>query len=374
VPTSARPTSFADLTTLRVGGPIDHVTDAESPQELVAALTRPSEADQGTAGPPEPDRPLGTVLLGAGANTVPPDAGAIHVVRPAWSTIEVRRGSEGAWLVEVGAGARWSGLAERGVAEGWSGFEALVGIPGSVGAAPVQNIGAYGHDVAELIVAVTVWDRLAGAPRRLHPADLSFGYRTSAIKASHPADAGLAHPCVPRLVVLNVTFRARQSTLSAPVMYPELARVLDVPLGWRAVPRDVARAVLALRRAKGMLLDPADHDTWSTGSYFTNPILSADQAARLPADAPRFDAGTDGAGRPMVKTSAAWLMSHAGIARGWGLGTRATTSTKHVLALTNRGGATARDIRELAAVLVGTVHRATGIALTPEPVVLAPPG
>jgi UDP-N-acetylmuramate dehydrogenase len=352
---STRPVSFADLTTLRVGGPVARVTDAESPEELIAAMSQPGED---------------AVLLGAGANTVPPDRGGVHVIRPAWTGIDISRGADGTWLVEVGAGVRWSTFAERGVADNWSGFEALVGIPGSVGAAPVQNIGAYGHDVAELIEAVTVWDRLTGTLRRLRPAELAFGYRTSAIKASLAADAGSPHPHVPRLVVLNVTFRVRRSTLSAPVMYPELAQVLDVPLGWRAVPRHVASAVLALRRAKGMLVDPSDHDTWSTGSYFTNPILPSDQADRLPAGAPRFDTGTGAAGAAMVKTSAAWLMSHAGIPKGWGLNPRATTSTKHVLALTNRGGATAGDIRELAAAIVGKVQASTGIVLTPEPVVL----
>jgi UDP-N-acetylmuramate dehydrogenase len=316
-----------------------------------------------------------------------------------WSDMTVHTADDGALLLRVGAGARWAELAERAVAEGWSGFEALVGIPGSVGAAPVQNIGAYGHEIAELIASVTVWDRLAGTVRTLGRADLAFGYRTSAIKnpvagtgrcaahgppppthtsATPDAGAPATHSGTsnggstsPRIIVLSVDLRTRVHPLSAPIGYPELARALDVRLGERAPLADVAQAVLGLRRSKGMLVDREDHDTWSAGSFFTNPILPAARAAELlPADAPRFDAGLDESASPLVKTSAAWLISHAGIGRGWGLNRRATTSTKHVLALTNRGGATARDIHELAAAIATRVEAAFGVTLTPEPTIL----
>ncbi|MDR1428247.1 MAG: FAD-binding protein [Bifidobacteriaceae bacterium] len=435
--------AFADVTTLRVGGPIGRLTDAASPAELIAAIPAPGDP--------------AAILLGAGSNTVPPDAGAAHVIRPRWADVTVHADDDGAILVGVGAGAVWAELAERAVAEGWSGFEALVGIPGSVGAAPVQNLGAYGPEVCELVASVTVWDRSAGVVRRLGPEDLRFDYRTSALKTVRPqraarprpaaaangpgsdagpdalagwvpargpasdagpaasagwvpargpmtrlgksgtltppapagrvptrapaSDAGPAvpaspsppaplFPSFPELVVLSVTFRTRRSALSAPVAYPELAALLGVNLGDRTRPEEVADAVLALRRAKGMLLDPADRDTWSVGSYFTNPVIAAERAVALPSDAPRFGAGRDSAGNRLVKVSAAWLIAHAGIACGWGLNARATTSTKHVLALTNRGGASAGDIRELGAVIVRRVEAAFGIALVSEAIVI----
>jgi UDP-N-acetylmuramate dehydrogenase len=401
--------TFADLTTLRVGGPIGRYIPAQTPEELIAALA-PSA---GT-----------TVLLGAGSNTVAPDAGAAQAVRPAWEDIAIRVDDGGHLLIEVGAGAVWSELADRAVSEGWSGFESLVGIPGSVGAAPVQNIGAYGHEVAELIDEVTVWDRAVGGPRLLGPAELEFGYRTSAIKRSLPAAINGSPPAAgertptnrastnrastnrastnrapanrapanrapanrawaegawaesdgdrprilaPRFVVLSVTFRVGRSRLSAPIGYAELARTLGVPLGSQANAAEVAAAVLALRRSKGMLLDPDDHDTWSTGSYFTNPVVTAAQAAAWPADAPRYPVPSPPP--DLVKGSAAWLISQAGIGRGWGLNERARTSTKHVLALTNRGNATVRDIRELGDAIVQAVESAFGVTLQPEPVI-----
>jgi UDP-N-acetylmuramate dehydrogenase len=408
--------TLADLTTLRVGGPVGRLTDAESPAELVAALPEEPMASSGEV-----------VLLGAGSNTVPSDAAVAHVIRPRWSTIDIHPDDAATHLVEVGAGASWDGLAQRAVAEGWSGFEALVGIPGTVGAAPVQNIGAYGHEVSELIEHVTVWDRFAKCTAHLTPPELGFGYRTSRIKnptrfsgarprpreqpapdsapdprprpapdsapdprprptpdlapdPTHlpdPASGQVPTPTaegqsrwLPRFVVLSVAFRVRLSAWSAPVLYPELAGALDIELGERATLSETAQAVLALRRSKGMVLDDADHNTWSTGSYFSNPILTASQAAALPADAPRFDAGRNPAGELLVKTSAAWLIAHAGVAKGWGLNRRATTSTAHVLALTNRGGATASDIRELGDAIAGKVLDAYGIALTPEPTLL----
>jgi UDP-N-acetylmuramate dehydrogenase len=348
VSVSDRPATFAALTTLRLGGPITKLVDAATPADLIAALTPSS--------PP-------CVLLGEGSNTVAPDAGAPVVVRPRWAGIDIVHEDPTTLLLRVGAGMRWADLVDRAVGEGWSGFEALAGIPGSVGAAPVQNIGAYGHEVGELIDSVVVWDRLRGSQRTLRASDLAFGYRTSAIKAS--LDAGL-----PRWVVLTVVLRTRLDPRSAPVTYPELARTLGVRVGERAPSADVAQAVLALRRSKGMLVDDADHDTWSVGSYFTNPTLPAARAALLPADAPRFDAGRTPDGAPLVKTSAAWLISHAGIPRGWGPTPRATTSTKHVLALTNRGGATAKDIHTLASAITTAVQTTFALTLVPEATIL----
>jgi UDP-N-acetylmuramate dehydrogenase len=259
--------------------------------------------------------------------------------------------------VIVEAGAVWDELVARTVAEGWSGIEALSGIPGSVGATPIQNVGAYGQEVADVITAVRTWDRETGTERRFAPADCNFAYRDSLFKHTS------------RFVVTAVEFRLSTGGQGAPVRYAELARTLGVEVGAGAPVAAVRDAVLGLRRGKGMVLDPADHDTWSAGSFFTNPILSAAvAAAALPDDAPRYPSG-DG----LVKTSAAWLIEHAGFTKGFGAdltGGRATLSTKHTLALTNRGTATAADLLTLArAIRTGVIDR-FGIELHHEPVLL----
>ncbi|MDR3202730.1 MAG: UDP-N-acetylmuramate dehydrogenase [Bifidobacteriaceae bacterium] len=349
------PAAFGDITTLRVGGPIGQLVDARSEEEFAEAVRGADAAG----------RPI--VVLGGGSNVLAPDAGAPLVVRPVYSGVRAAR-APGAdqVVIEADAGTSWDALTALASAEAWSGFEALAGIPGSVGAAPVQNIGAYGHEVSELVTAVRVWDRDAGAARRVPAGELAFGYRTSALKAGR-APGGAAGP---RAVVLAVEFAAPRRVDSSPVAYGELAATLGLETGARAPAALVRDAVLALRGSKGMVLDPADPDTRSAGSFFTNPVIPAALAARLPADAPRFPAGTDAAGGPLVKTSAAWLMTRAGIDRGWGLNPRARTSSKHVWALTNAGGATARDVAELADALRRRVAEVFGIALTPEPVCL----
>ena len=238
---------------------------------------------------------------------------------PAASTVE--EDTCGGAFVKVAAGEVWDDLVALAVERGWLGVEALSGIPGSVGATPVQNVGAYGQEVAETIASVRCWDREEGVVRTLAAADCGFGYRTSRFKREPE-----------RFVVLEVTFQLRLGDLGAPVRYAELARSLGVEAGGRAPTSQVRETVLGLRRGKGMVLDPADHDTWSAGSFFTNPVLPADQAARLPDDAPRWRQ-PDGS----VKTSAAWLIERAGFAKGHG-NERVGLSTKHTLALTNRGG------------------------------------
>ena len=222
----------------------------------------------------------------------------------------------------VTSGTCWS---ERAVAEGWVGLEALSGIPGSAGATPMQNVGAYGQEVAETVDSVRTWDRQDRRVRTLGAADCEFAYRSSRLKLERFRDG-------PRFVVLEVTFQLRPGSQSAPIRYPELARVLGVSTGERAGLAEVRQAVLGLRRAKGMVLDDADHDTWSAGSFFTNPVLDAVAAAALPRDAPRWPAG-DG----LVKVGAAWLIEQAGFAKGYGLPGPASLSTKHTLAVTNRG-------------------------------------
>ena len=251
-----------------------------------------------------------------------------------------------------------------------------------MGAAPVQNIGAYGAEVAELIASVRAWDRAANRVVWLSLSELRLAYRDSRLKRSlSDAEVGGGRTWGPtgRWVVLDATFAVRQGSLSAPVAYSQLARTLGVELGERVPDRELRDAVLSLRRSKGMVLDASDHDTWSAGSFFTNPVLTSAQAATLPEDAPRFPVtdhsqvvlGTRAA--PVVegltKTSAAWLIEHAGLGRGFSLpGAAASLSTKHVLALTNRGQATSADMVALRDTVVERVAQRFGVTLVPEPV------
>jgi len=252
--------------------------------------------------------------------------------------------------VTVEAGESWEHLVKRAVDEGWAGVEALAGIPGTVGAVPIQNVGAYGQEVAGTIVAVETFDREVGTVRRLGAAECGFGYRSSRFKSAPD-----------RHVVGAVTFRFRRSRHSAPVRYTELARRLGVPVGERAATDDVRRAVLELRRAKGMVLDVDDHDTWSAGSFFTNPFV---EPARLPEAAPAFQVS---AGR--VKTSAAWLIEQAGFTKGYG-NDKVSLSTKHTLALTNRGAASTPDLLGLAREVQSGVAERFDIDLQVEPVLV----
>jgi UDP-N-acetylmuramate dehydrogenase len=265
-------------------------------------------------------------------------------------------------MVRVAAGVVWDDFVARAVREGWSGVEALSGIPGSTGATPVQNVGAYGQEVAQTIASVRVYDRAQQQVRTLASLDCAFTYRHSVFKATS------------RYVVLDVLFQLIPSQLSQPVGYADLARQLGVAPGERVPLADAREAVLAQRRLRGMVLDEADHDTWSCGSFFTNPILSAQRFAALESRAatllgpdastpPRF---TDADGN--VKTSAAWLIDKAGFAKGFALpGSGAALSTKHTLAITNRGEATADDVAALARHLQQGVHDAFGVTLVNEP-------
>jgi UDP-N-acetylmuramate dehydrogenase len=251
-------------------------------------------------------------------------------------------------MVTVAAGEPWDPFVAHAVAQGWVGVEALSGIPGSVGATPVQNVGAYGQEVADTIASVRCWDRVERSQRTFAAADCGFGYRSSRFKADPE-----------RYVVLAVTFQLRLGDRGAPVGYAELARTLGVEVGARAALSDVREAVLGLRRGKGMVLDAADHDTWSAGSFFTNPFLG--DGSVLPPDAPRWPQ-PDGT----VKTSAAWLIEHAGFTKGYG-NDRVSLSTKHTLALTNRGSARTDDLLALAGEVQHGVHAAYGIRLVNEP-------
>jgi UDP-N-acetylmuramate dehydrogenase len=339
--------ALAPYTTFRVGGPARRLTTATTEAELVASVRA---ADQESRADPtvEPAR-----VLGGGSNVLIGDDGVDGpVIRVATRGIDADVSDCAGALVTVAAGEDWDALVLRAVEEGWGGgIEVLAGIPGLVGASPIQNVGAYGSDVSQIIASVRTWDRREDRRATFAAADCGFGFRTSRFK-SEPN----------RYVILAVTFQLPLGSLSAPIRYPELARTLGVEVGARVPAAAARQAVLDLRRRKGMVLDEADLDSWSAGSFFLNPILEPERAAELPDDAPRFR--TDD-GR--VKTSAAWLIEHAGFAKGYGR-PPATLSTKHALALTNRGGATAHDLLELAREIRSGVRDRFGITLVPEPV------
>jgi UDP-N-acetylmuramate dehydrogenase len=337
---------LSDLTTLRLGGPAARYLEAATEQAVVDAVV---EADR--AGDP-------LLVLAGGSNLVVADEGFPGtVVRIA--TRGVAR--EGAAL-EVAAGEPWDPLVADCVAGGLAGVECLAGIPGSVGATPIQNVGAYGQEVAETISAVRVLDRADATVRTLEPAACGFTYRSSAFKR----EPG-------RWVVLAVSFALEASERSAPIRYLELARALGVEVGARAPSADVREAVLALRRRKGMVLDPDDADTVSAGSFFTNPVLDAGAFAALQARAgQRLGPGVQPPAWPQddghVKTSAAWLIERAGFQRGHGNPEGIAISSKHTLALTNRGHGTTGELLALAREIADGVQEAFGVALVPEPV------
>jgi len=343
---------LADLTTMRVGGPAARLVTAETIDEVVDAVREVDDAGE----------PM--LVISGGSNLVIADQGfAGSVVRIATKGISVESADQcGGATVRVAAGEVWDDVVARAVDEGWSGIEALSGIPGCTGATPIQNVGAYGQEVAQTIAQVRVWDRRQQQVRTFANAHCRFTYRRSLFKAE------------PRYVVLDVVFQLRVADLSQPVAYADLARGLGVEAGERVPLADAREAVLQQRRSRGMVLDPADHDTWSCGSFFTNPILSAPSyaalqqraAARLGdhAPAPPSFPGPDG----QVKTSAAWLIDRAGFGKGYHLPGPAALSTKHTLAVTNRGAASAADVVALAREIRDGVQEAFGVALVNEPV------
>ena len=327
---------LAELTTLGVGGPIDRLVEVSDAAELVSAVR---EAD--AAG-----RPL--LVLGGGSNLIAPDdgwPGDVVVVRS--------RGVErdGGRLV-VQAGEPWDDLVAHTVEQRLAGMEAMSGIPGSTGATPVQNVGAYGQEVGQVIAAVRVWDRVESAEQVLTPEDCGFVYRDSRLKR----EAG-------RFVVLTVSFDLESGGLSRPVGYAELARTLGVELGERAPLADVRAAVLELRRGKGMVWDLADPTSRSAGSFFTNPVVPAQRAVE---GCPSWPAG-DGT----VKLSAAWLVQHAGFGRGTRDG-RVGTSPRHSLALTTEPGATAEELLAFSEKIIAAVQERFGVTLEREPTAIRP--
>ena len=336
---SSTSSRLADHTTLRLGGAARELVVAEDEDGLVEAV-RSADADG-----------IPVLVLGGGSNLVVADEGYPgRVVLVRTRGVRPETDSCGGAVVELAAGEAWDEVVATAVHEGWIGVEALAGIPGTTGATPIQNVGAYGQEVSQTIARVRTWDRVLGAVRTFAAADCGFGYRTSRFKQDPD-----------RHVVLSTTFQLRLGDLGAPVRYAELAGALGIEPGERAPTSEVREAVLALRRRKGMVLDASDHDTWSTGSFFTNPVVAADE---VPEGAPAWEQA-DG----RVKTSAAWLIEHAGFHRSYGTAT-VQLSSKHTLALTNRGTATTAELVELARTIRGGVLERFGIALVNEPVMV----
>ncbi|MEW2610221.1 UDP-N-acetylmuramate dehydrogenase [Streptomyces sp. NPDC047880] len=337
---------LAPLTTFRLGGPATRLITATTDDEVIAAVR---EAD-------ETGTPL--LLIGGGSNLVIGDKGFDGTAL----VIATRGFSLDGTALELAAGEVWTDAVARTVEAGLAGIECLAGIPGSAGATPIQNVGAYGQEVSATITEVVAYDRRTGETVTLSNEECAFSYRHSRFK-SDPE----------RYVVLRVRFCLEDAEgLSAPLRYAETARALGVRPGDRVPLAQARETVLKLRAGKGMVLDPEDHDTWSAGSFFTNPILTdtdfetfrARVRDRLgdEAEPPAYPAGE---GR--TKTSAAWLIDKAGFTKGYGEGP-ARISTKHTLALTNRGSATTEDLLALAREVVAGVHEAFGITLVNEPV------
>lgn len=341
------PELLSDHTTFHLGGPARVWVEGTSIETIVRAV---SDAD--AAGNP-------VLILSGGSNMVVADEGfpgtVVHMVTRGIVVDDAACDLDGAAcggvVVTVQAGEVWDSFVQFAVDHELVGIEALSGIPGLVGSTPIQNVGAYGSEIAHSIWSVRVYDRLQRQFRTFAAAECGFGYRTSRFKA----EPG-------RYVVLEVSFQLKQGSLSAPIRFGELASRLGIEGEGRAPLALVRETVLDLRRGKGMVTDPSDHDSWSAGSFFTNPILPADAAASLPADAPRYPL-PDGT----VKSSAAWLIDHAGFHKGYGR-PPATLSTRHTLALTNRGGATTAEVVALAREVRDGVRERFGVTLVPEPV------
>lgn len=387
--------TLADLTTMRVGGPAERVLVANTREELIETACELWDTREDW------------LLLGSGSNTVVSDEGYpgdVLLVRT--SGVEVVADETllpGVVRLRVQAGHDWDALVAECVSRGWAGIEALSGVPGRTGAAPVQNIGAYGQELSEVLHSIEFLDAATYEPRRMLASELELGYRDSVIKQGLEgvvlsvdlllSDAAVAIRHVREGDGADAA-AAGPVALSAPIRFPQLATALGAPLGARLPLRVVRDTVLRLRASKGMVLDEADHDTWSAGSFFVNPIVTARFANELPENAPRYPVGAPDAmdepeaiattfeeleaGEPlriprpsperMVKLSAAWLIEHSGVPKGYRLpGSGALVSSKHTLAITNRGNASAADVGELARFIVQRVQQEFGVVLVPEP-------
>lgn len=325
-----------DYTSLRVGGPAKKFVEVGTETEIIAAIE--------AAG----DSPI--LIIGGGTNILVADSGFEGtVIRITSHSMKSEVDACSGATLTIGAGENWDDFVSLTLERGFAGLETLSGIPGSVGAAPIQNIGAYGHEVSESITRVRTYDRQAKALKTFTNSECEFSYRNSHFKA-HPG----------RYVILDVQFNLRMGEVTTAITYAELAKKLGVEVGEKASVLETRKAVLELRSAKGMLLNPSDRDSWSAGSFFTNPIVTKEIAAQLPEGAPQWPTA-DG----MIKMSAAWLIEHSGVHKGDSHG-GARVSTKHVLALTNAGNATATEIAELAKSAQKSVFEKFGITLEAE--------
>jgi UDP-N-acetylmuramate dehydrogenase len=369
-PPSPAPVLLAGYTTLGLGGPARDFVPAGTERELIDAV-RAADA----AGDP-------VLLIGGGSNLVIADAGfdgtVIHVNTRGLhrAPVPVSAAPGGAVDVTAAAGEDWDGVVAATVADGLAGLEPLSGIPGRAGATPIQNVGAYGREVAEVITAVRVYDRRENDIKVIPNECCGFSYRTSLFKRGEPESlvrpAG-GGPAQPRYVVLDATFRLARQPLSAPVRYAELAAELGVGLGQQAAAGEVRAAVVKIRARKGMVLNPGDPDTRSAGSFFTNPVVGVAALARVESAAAARGAGPVPrypAGEGLVKVPAAWLIEHSGFAKGYGAPAAARVSAKHTLALVNAGDATAAELLGLAREIVAGVRAAYGVTLTPEPILV----
>ena len=329
-------TELSKYTSFRVGGPAQKIVQVSTEAEIIAAIEE--------AG----DSPV--LIMGGGTNVLIADKGFDGtVIRISNNSVQSEVDACSGATLTIGAGEDWDTFVQTSIDRGFAGLETLSGIPGTVGAAPIQNIGAYGHEVAEFITRVRTYDRQEKAVKTFTNAQCEFTYRNSHFKA-HPG----------RYVVLDVQFQIRIGEMSDPITYVELAKKLGIDPGDKATVKETRAAVLELRASKGMLLSPDDHDSWSAGSFFTNPIVTQQQADTLPNAAPKWPLN-DG----RVKISAAWLIENSGTHKGDEVG-GARISTKHVLALSNSGNATAADIAELAKRARNQVKEVFGITLEAE--------
>ena len=329
-------TELSKYTSLRVGGPATKIVQVSTEAQIIAAIEE--------AG----DTPI--LVMGGGTNVLIADKGFDGtVIRISNNSVQSEVDACSGATLTIGAGEDWDAFVQTTIDRGFAGLETLSGIPGTVGAAPIQNIGAYGHEVSEFITRVRTYDRQLKVIYTFTNSQCEFSYRNSYFKA-HPG----------RYVVLDVQFQIRIGEMSDPITYLELAKKLGIQPGDKASVTATRAAVLELRASKGMLLSPNDHDSWSAGSFFTNPIISQQAADALPNAAPKWPLN-DG----RVKVSAAWLIENSGMHKGDEVG-GARISTKHVLALTNSGDATAADIAELAKRARNQVKDTFGITLETE--------
>jgi len=329
-------TELSKYTSFRVGGPATKIVQVSTEAEIIAAIEE--------AG----DSPI--LIMGGGTNVLIADKGFDGtVIRISNNSVQAEVDACSGATLTIGAGEDWDTFVQTTIDRGFAGLETLSGIPGTVGAAPIQNIGAYGHEVSEFITRVRTYDRQEKALKTFTNSECEFSYRNSYFKA-HPG----------RYVVIEVQFQIRRGEFSDPITYVELSKKLGIEPGDKASVIATRAAVLELRASKGMLLKNDDNDSWSAGSFFTNPIISQQAADQLPNAAPKWPL-IDG----RVKVSAAWLIENAGIHKGDELG-GARISTKHVLALSNSGNATAADIAELAKRARNQVKEVFGITLEAE--------